>query len=73
MPSRRTSPNTTAAIAASSTESIHASFAEVVGLVEQARARAYQAVNTELVRLYWEIGRYISAKLEAAVWGDSVV
>lgn len=32
---------------------VEASFAEVVGLIEQARLRAYQAVNTELVGLYW--------------------
>ena len=39
---------------------VEASFAEVVGLIEQARLRAYQAVNTELVGLYWQIGEYIS-------------
>jgi predicted nuclease of restriction endonuclease-like (RecB) superfamily len=38
-----------------------------------ARQRAYQAVNTEFVGPYWEIGRYISVKLEAAVWGEGVV
>jgi hypothetical protein len=35
---------------------LEASFAEVVNLIEQARKRAYQAVNTELVGLYWQIG-----------------
>ncbi|HEX7639423.1 MAG TPA: DUF1016 N-terminal domain-containing protein [Burkholderiaceae bacterium] len=49
------------------------SFAEVVGLILRARQRAYQAVNSELVELYWEIGRYISAKLETAAWGEGVV
>jgi predicted nuclease of restriction endonuclease-like (RecB) superfamily len=48
-------------------------FAEVVGLIEQARQRAYQAVNTELVGLYWQIGDYISGKLAAAEWGEGVV
>ena len=52
-------------------ESIETSFAEVVGLIEQARRRAYQAVNTELVGLYWQIGRYISGKLAAAVCAGS--
>jgi predicted nuclease of restriction endonuclease-like (RecB) superfamily len=47
-------------------------FAEVVGLIERARQRAYQAVNTELVGLYWQIGAYISAKLAAAEWGDGL-
>ena len=36
---------------------VEAAFAEVVGLIEQARQRAYQAVNTELVGLYWQIGQ----------------
>ncbi|MFZ2650110.1 MAG: PDDEXK nuclease domain-containing protein [Burkholderiaceae bacterium] len=48
-------------------------FAEVVNLIEQARQRAYQAVNTELVGLYWQIGKYISGKLETAQWGEGVV
>ena len=73
MPSHRTPLTVAGAIAAAGSETVEASFAEVVGLIEQARQRAYQAVNTELVGLYWEIGRYISAKLEAAVWGEGVV
>lgn len=52
---------------------VEASFAEVVGLIEQARQRAYQAVNTELIGLYWQIGEYISGKLGAAEWGEGVV
>ncbi len=55
------------------TEPIETSFAEVVGLIEQARQRAYQAVNTELVGLYWQIGQYVSRKLAAAGWGEGVV
>ena len=55
------------------TEPVETSFAEVVGLIEQARQRAYQAVNSELVGLYWRIGQYISAKLASAVWGEGVV
>jgi predicted nuclease of restriction endonuclease-like (RecB) superfamily len=50
-----------------------ASFAEVVGLIEQARQRAYKAVNAELVGLYWQIGAYISGKLASAEWGEGVV
>ena len=48
-------------------------FAEVVSLIESARQRAFQAVNTELVGLYWQIGEYISGKLSAAEWGEGVV
>jgi predicted nuclease of restriction endonuclease-like (RecB) superfamily len=52
---------------------IEASFAEVVRLIEQARQRAYQAVNSELVGLYWQIGEYIARKLAASEWGEGVV
>ena len=52
---------------------IETSFAEVVGLIEQARQRAYQAVDSELVGLYWRLGQYISAKLAAVVWGEGGV
>jgi predicted nuclease of restriction endonuclease-like (RecB) superfamily len=48
-------------------------FDEVLSLIEAARHRAYQAVNAELVGLYWELGEYISRKLAAAEWGDAVV
>jgi predicted nuclease of restriction endonuclease-like (RecB) superfamily len=49
------------------------SFADIVLLIEQARSRAYQSVNTELVGLYWRIGKYISRKLKSAEWGEGVV
>ena len=48
-------------------------FAEIVSLVEQARQRAYHAVNHELVGLYWKVGQYISGKLDAAEWGEGEV
>ena len=48
-------------------------FTEVVQLIEAARQQSYQAVNTHLIKLYWQIGAYISAKLSTAQWGDAVV
>lgn len=50
-----------------------ARFAEVVSLIEAARSRVYQAVNTELVSLYWQLGEYITRKITSAEWGDGVV
>jgi predicted nuclease of restriction endonuclease-like (RecB) superfamily len=32
-----------------------------------------QAVNTQLIELYWQVGAYIGRKMEKAEWGDSVV
>lgn len=53
--------------------SLTASFAEVVDLIQQARQRAFHAVNTELIDLYWQVGEYISRKLETAAWGEGLV
>jgi hypothetical protein len=59
--------------AATSPPALQASFVEVVDLIRNARQRAFQAVNTELIDLYWRVGEYISRKLEAAAWGEGVV
>lgn len=48
-------------------------FGEVLTLIEDARRRAYQAVNPELVGLYWQLGEHISKKIASAEWGDGVV
>lgn len=44
-------------------------FDEVLALIEAARGRAYLAVNTELIGLYWQPGEYISKKIANAEWG----
>jgi adenylate cyclase len=48
-------------------------FATVIALIKQARTHAIQAVNRELINLYWRIGEHISKKVEQAEWGQSVV
>jgi predicted nuclease of restriction endonuclease-like (RecB) superfamily len=48
-------------------------FDEVIALIHGARQRAVQAVNTHLIELYWQVGGYISRKIEKAEWGDAVV
>ncbi|WP_454846211.1 PDDEXK nuclease domain-containing protein [Pseudomonas farris] len=53
--------------------SVGASFNEITQLIINARQRAVQAVNTELIELHWQVGAYISRKIEAAEWGDGVV
>ena len=45
-------------------------FDEVLSLIDAAKRRAYQAVNIELVTLYWQVGEYISKKIASAEWGD---
>ena len=48
-------------------------FSFVFKLINQAKLQAYQAVNKELVNLYWQIGEYVSQQVETKVWGISVV
>jgi predicted nuclease of restriction endonuclease-like (RecB) superfamily len=46
---------------------------EIKNEIFQARNRALQVVNTELVELYRKIGKIISEKCEEEKWGDSTV
>lgn len=48
-------------------------FSEVLQLIAASRQRALQAVNTELIELYWKIGEMVSRKITAAEWGEGVV
>lgn len=48
-------------------------FAEITRLIDSARQRAYQVVNTTLIELYWQVGAYLSGKIAAAEWGEGVV
>ena len=40
-----------------------AEFDEVLALIDAAKARAFAAVNTTLIELYWNIGQHISRKI----------
>lgn len=53
--------------------SAESSFAEVVDLIRQSRARAYQAVNSELIGLYWRVGQTISRRIESQGWGKGTI
>ena len=48
-------------------------FSDILTLIAGARQRAFQAVNTVLIDLYWQVGAIISRKIVAAEWGDGVV
>ena len=48
-------------------------FTDIIQLIKQSRTSAIKAVNAELINLYWNIGEYISKKIEQSEWGDSVV
>ena len=48
-------------------------FAEIVALIATSQQKAYRAVNTALIDLYWQVGEHISRKIEAAEWGSGTV
>lgn len=48
-------------------------FSDIMNLIKQSRFNAIRAINAELIELYWNIGKYISKKIDEAEWGDSVV
>ena len=48
-------------------------FLNIVQLIQRARTRALNAVNSELVNLYWQVGQYVSMRLEQATWGDGTI
>ncbi len=48
-------------------------FSDVILLIKNARQKALRVVNAELINLYWQIGEFISKKVEAEEWGKSIV
>ena len=40
-------------------------FLEVLALIREARDRALRNVNKELINLYWQVGKYISEKVNS--------
>jgi predicted nuclease of restriction endonuclease-like (RecB) superfamily len=51
----------------------HTHFKHVANLIQEARKKAYLAVNRELIDLYWSIGQYLSEQTKAQAWGKAVV
>ena len=50
-----------------------AAFQEILTLIEQSRLQAVRAVNTTLIDLYWNVGEYISRKIQSDGWGKGTV
>jgi predicted nuclease of restriction endonuclease-like (RecB) superfamily len=52
---------------------IERQFKEISELISKARNRAIAGINKELIELYWQIGQYISVRINSEEWGKSVV
>ena len=48
-------------------------FDEVIHLIQHARSEIVRTANSQLIELYWQLGAYMSDKIESSQWGDSVV
>ena len=49
------------------------SFGEVLSLIQKAKRQVYKQANTILMKLYWDVGYYISDKTSNEGWGKSTV
>ena len=48
-------------------------FNKIIAIIEDSRSRAIKAVNAELIRMYWNVGEYLSALCANAAFGDKVI
>jgi len=48
-------------------------FLEVREIIQRARFRALKSVNKELIDLYWNVGEYLSKKIQNEKWGKGIV
>ena len=51
----------------------HTEFENIVVLIQEARNRAFSKVNAELVLLYYSVGKIVSEKVAAGIWGEGTV
>jgi predicted nuclease of restriction endonuclease-like (RecB) superfamily len=52
---------------------IQSQFEELKSIIISHKNRAYQAVNTELITTYWEVGKFVSNRINSQQWGSGVV
>ena len=48
-------------------------FTSILSLIKTAKDRIIKTVNTEIIDLYWQIGKEVSEKTKDGGWGKSVV
>lgn len=52
---------------------LYAHFSQVTDLIRKSRYEMLRSINTGLITLYWNVGRYISERIADNGWGKSVV
>ena len=48
-------------------------FSEILSIIENAKSRAFKAVNAELITMYFEVGKYLSDLCSKTKFGDKVI
>ncbi len=48
-------------------------FSEILNKIKNAQKKVYKQINNSLIKLYWEVGKYVSKKVKNENWGKSVV
>ena len=48
-------------------------FDEVIHIIDIRKRNAYVKVNEELINMYWDVGKYVSEKVNNASWGSKTV
>ena len=48
-------------------------FDEVVHLIRDTRTQMLSMANTALIDLYWQLGAFLSNKIESSQWGEGVI
>ena len=48
-------------------------FSEIISIIETAKMRALKAVNTELITMYYEVGKYLSELCSNSKFVDKVI
>lgn len=46
---------------------------DILSIIDNSRTRALKAVNAELIQMYWDVGKYLSALCAHASFGDKVI
>jgi hypothetical protein len=48
-------------------------FSSIISLIKSTKERIGRVVNTEIIDLYWQIGKEVSERARNGGWGKSVV
>ena len=48
-------------------------FDSVVQMIKQTRNQILYTANATLIELYWQVGAYLSEKIELSQWGEGIV